>query len=359
MDLLTTLVIAIAATLLLSGLCSILEAMLLSTTTAEIEALKKQYPWRGEKLDLYKAEIDETSSAILSLNTIANTLGATMVGGLAAQLFGEGSRASLVYFPIGMTLGILLFSEVIPKNAGVIYRPKLQPILIFPLYAVRLIMTPVSRACGTFVRWILPRPVDSSDPDQEILLLAERRANEGDLTEHEHQMITNALHLDEVLTSQIMTPRTVVTALQKDQTVDEVLVDFRNIPFARLPVYDETIDQVTGVVRRRDILTAKADGDDETRIADLQQDALFIPENASGAAALQTFLHNHQQIAIVVDEYGSVAGVVTMEDIIEYLLGQEIFEHDDVAVDMRELAMRQREKKADKKPPSASSPARK
>ncbi len=344
MDLATSLVIAVSLTLLLSGLCSILEAMILSTTTAEIEALKQSHPRRGMMLDRFKTDIEETTSAILSLNTIANTLGATLVGGLAAQLFGEGSHISLIYFPIGMTIGILLFSEVIPKNAGVLYRPSLQPLLVFPLHWVRILMRPVSIACRAMVRVVIPQPRNTEDPDREILLLAERSAKEGDLSENERKMITNALHLDAVLIGQIMTPRTVVTALEKSLTVDEVLKDFKVIPFARLPVYDEVIDEIVGIVRRRDILTSKADGRGNTTLEQLKGEALFIPENANGAAALQTFLNNHQQLAVVVDEYGSVSGVVTMQDIIEYLLGQEIFEHDDVAIDMRELAMKNREK---------------
>ncbi|MEM7673284.1 MAG: CBS domain-containing protein, partial [Verrucomicrobiota bacterium] len=130
----------------------------------------------------------------------------------------------------------------------------------------------------------------------------------------------------------------VVTALDETSTVGEVFKDFKNIPFARLPVYNGNIDGISGVVRRRDLLAAMARDEDDRSIVELKQDVLIIPENASAADALQVFLKNHQQLAVTVDEFGSVAGVITMEDIIEALLGQEIFEDDDVAIDMRELA---------------------
>lgn len=135
-----------------------------------------------------------------------------------------------------------------------------------------------------------------------------------------------------------MTPRTVVFSLEKSLTVGEVAKEHRNIPFARIPIYEETIDNVVGILRRRDLLQAMADDDDDKTLSELSKPALFVPDTANGADTLQSFLSKHQQLAVVVDEFGSVTGVVTMEDIIEHILGREIFENDDVAVDMRELA---------------------
>jgi CBS domain containing-hemolysin-like protein len=330
----TALLLAVGFTIGVSALCSVLEAMVLSTSTTDIEALKARHPLRG-----YRSDIEGTSSAILSLNTVANTLGATLVGGLASQIFGAGSQISLIYFPIGMTLGILIFSEIIPKNIGVLYRPSLQPVLIFPLAGIRLIMWPASRAATYLMRLLTGgRRDDGETSDEDIILLAEKSHADGEITRGERDMISGALSLDAVQVETIMTPRTVVTALERQQTVAQVFEDFRNLPFARLPVYDDTIDTIVGVVRRRDLLSAKAEDRDDLTVEALMHDALYIPENASGMHALQTFLKNHQQLAIVVNEFGSVSGVVTMEDIIEHILGQEIFEEDDVAIDMRELA---------------------
>lgn len=330
---------AIAFTIGVSALCSILEAMILSTTTAEIESLKKAHPKRGKKLEKYKSELEETSSAILSLNTIANTLGATMVGGLAVKIWPEDANV-LLKVSTAMAVAILFFSEIIPKNMGVLYRPALQPILIHPLGWLCASMTPFSRVVGFLVKAILRPNNTPTDSDEEILLLAEKSAKEGTLTTNERDMINNALSLDELLVNEIMTPRTVVHAIDDEETIGSLLQQTMNIPFARIPVYHDQTDNITGIVRRRDILQAKAKDEDHIRIADLANEPLFIPDNAAASDALQTFLKNHQQLAIAVDEFGSMSGVITMEDVIEHIIGQEIFEDDDPAIDMREFARR-------------------
>jgi CBS domain containing-hemolysin-like protein len=332
-------ILAIAFTIGVSALCSVLEAMILSTTTAEIESLKKSYPKRGQKLEKYKLGLEETSSAILSLNTIANTLGATMVGGLAVQIWPEGSNI-LLKISTAMALAILFFSEILPKNIGVLYRPSLQPILVFPLTWLCALMAPISRVVGWIVRFTL-RPISvPSGSDAEILLLAEKSAKEGTLTANERDMINNALSLDDLLVNEIMTPRTVVHAIDGRETVASLLAKSFDIPFARIPVYEEQSDNITGIVRRRDILGAKAGGNDSIQIKELANEAIFVPDNAAASDALQTFLKYHQQLAVAVDEFGSMSGVITMEDVIEHIIGQEIFEDDDPAVDMRELARR-------------------
>lgn len=336
-----TFILAIAFTIGVSALCSILEAMILSTTTAEIESLRKAHLKRGELLEKYKTSLEETSSAILSLNTIANTLGATMVGGLAVQIWPDDANI-LLKVSTAMAAGILFFSEIIPKNVGVLYRPALQPILVYPLSLVCVIMMPISRLVGMVVRLILRPSRRSSESEEEIILLAEKSAKEGTLTDNERDMISNALSLDDLSVNEIMTPRTVVHAIDDTETIGSLFEKIKDIPFARIPVYHEQTENITGIVRRRDILSAKANDNDQVKIADLASDALFIPDNAAAANALQTFLKHHQQLAIAVDEFGTMSGVVTMEDIIEHIIGQEIFEDDDPAVDMRELARRRR-----------------
>lgn len=334
----TAFFIAIAFTIGVSALCSILEAMILSTTTSEIESVKRARPKLGLLLEQYWTELEETTSAILSLNTIANTLGATLVGGLAAQLFGEHR---LIYFSIALTLSILLFSEVIPKNMGVVYRSSLLPVLIRPLQMVRLLMRPVSYLCKLAVYFVLPKRRNPDISDDDIRFMAEKSEKDGNLTEDERVIITNALSLDDVLIESILTPRTVVTAIEQSLSVAQVFEQMPNLPFARIPVYQNSIDTMVGVVRRRDLLKAKADDKDTVKVSELMADPIFVLGNRTAADALQLFLKRNQQLAIVLDEYGSVEGVVTMEDVIEQILGQEIFEPDDVAIDMREFAKKQ------------------
>ncbi|MGE9295636.1 MAG: CNNM domain-containing protein [Puniceicoccales bacterium] len=333
-------VIAVCFTLAVSAFCSLLEAMILSTTTAEIESLKQSNPKRGELLERFKLDIEETSSAILSLNTVANTLGATITGVLAVKVFIDEPYMAKYVVPGSMTVGILIISEVIPKNLGVLYRPSLQPYMVLPLHGVRMLMLPISFICKRIVLFVAGKRSTEESGEEEIILLAEKSAKDGTLTEDESAIISNALSLDEVRVAEIMTPRTVVSAMECSETVGEVFTRLPNIPFARLPVYEENIDQIVGIVRRRDLLKAKADDRDTVTVRRLMQEVIFIPDTANAAHALQQFLKNHQQLAVVVDEFGSVTGVVTMEDIMEHILGQEIFEKDDIAVDMRELARR-------------------
>lgn len=328
-----TLLVAMIITLGASALCSILEAMLLSITASEIESLKKKNIKKGLLLEQFKTDIEETSSAILALNTIANTLGATVVGGFAIKIFGENI---LVYFSLGMTLGILLFSEILPKNVGILYKNELIGYFIYPMYIVRFIMRPIS-IIGQKTIQLLIHPIKSSQEnhDTEIILLAEKRTQEGILTENERDIISNALTLDDITVNKIKTPRQVVTALDGNLTLKQVFQKYPNIPFARLPVYENNFDNIVGIVRRRDMINTKND----LKVKNLMQPVIFIPDAATAAVALQSFLKNHQQIAVTVDEFGSTSGVISMEDIFEHILGQQIFEEGDVAVNMRDLAM--------------------
>jgi CBS domain containing-hemolysin-like protein len=309
---------------------------------AEIEAMKKRHVRLGSLLETYKLGLDETSSAILTLNTIANTAGATIVGALAARIL---ESTSLGILSAGMVLGILFFSEIIPKNIGVAYRKPLGIYLVYPLAVVRFTMAPISFIAKQMLNMILSQEAPSEEEqEEEIRLLAERSAQSGALSDSERDLISNALSLDDVSVESIMTPRTVVTFLRESLTVEEVCQEFRNIPFARMPIYGETIDDIVGIIRRRDILEASNEGMGERTLQSLASDALFIPETASGLQALQQFMKKHQQMAVVVDEYGSTAGVISMEDIVEHLLGDEIYEESDMAVDMRELAKKRAER---------------
>ncbi len=328
---------AVAFTIGASFYCSMMESLILSTTVAEIENLKNKRPKKGEKLENLKVDLSNTISAILTLNTIANTAGTAIVGGLAVIMWGD---AVIGIITGAMTLGVLIFSEIIPKNLGVVYRSQLHPWVVDSLVVLRVLMAPVTYMTNMSVRLVVKGEVDQ-DPDadeKEIILLAEKGAKEGSLTTGESDMVTNALKLDDVLVGEIMTPRVVVTALEKSLTVDDVFKKTPHIPFARIPVYNEELDNVVGVVRRRDLLTQIADDNDDVKLSDIMDEVRFVPETVTAYSALQTILKSHQQLLAVVDEYGSLAGVVTMEDIMEYILGREIFEKDDVAIDMRELA---------------------
>jgi hypothetical protein len=335
------LIFAIGVTLVISFVCSLFEALVLSTTVAEIEALKKSRPRRGAKLETIKHQLDETISAILTLNTAANGIGSVVIGAIGAHLFGE---RTLVFITAAFGITLLVAAEVLPKTMGVVYRRALQPHVVYPLWWLRRALFPVTWFCNVVVRLIIGEPVSVHRSDEEIILLAERGAQDGSLSKSESNMIANALSLDDVRVSAIMTPRTVVTALRGGSSVGDVMREYPSLPFGRMPVYKKNLDDIIGLARRRDLLKAKANDQDNTLVEALMGEAHFIPETVSVGQALQVCLKVHTKMLVAVDEFGATAGVITMEDIIEHILGREIFEKDDVAVDMRELARAKQQK---------------
>lgn len=329
------LIAAICLTLAISFVCSLFEALVLSTTVAEVEALKKTMPRRGQLLEVLRSGMEETISAILTLNTIVNALGSVIIGAIGAHVFGD---RMLVVLTAAFGALLLVGAEVLPKNVGVVYRRQLQPIVVYPLWWLRRVLRPVTWLANSIVRlFVKPRAADRGS-DEEILLLAERGARFGTLTKSESSIIANALSLDDVRVSELLTPRTVVTALRRTATVADVFREYPNLPFGRMPVYGRNLDDIVGLVRRRDLLKAKANDQDAALVETLMHEAQFIPETATAANALQLCLKSHQKLLLAVDEFGATAGVLTIEDLIEHLIGGEIFESDDLAVDMRELA---------------------
>ncbi len=347
----TYFILTVVCTLLISACCSFIEAMILSTKQSEIEALKKISKRRGELLEKFIQETEETTSAILALNTVANTFGATLSGVLfAVHISPElGSDFHAQYtFPALLTITILTFSEILPKNIGILYRPTMLPYIIYPLYWMRILMWPISVFMSKMISFITRGKERESTSDDEIKLLAEKGAKDGLISAQEKELISNALSLDETSISEIMTPRTVVVALDETSTIAEVFANGKQLSFGRIPVYKDNIDNIIGIVRRRDLLLAKANDEDEKQIKEFVREVSFVPENGNTLSVLRQLIRKHQHIGIVVDEYGSLTGVVTLEDIFEHLLGSEIFESDDLAVDMRELALKRKNMKAKK-----------
>ena len=278
-----------------------------------------------------------------------------IVGAIAAHLYGG---PALIFATGAFAVMLFVGSEVLPKNVGVAYRRALQPMIVYPLWWLRRVLRPITWLCNLFIRLFVPQPERAKGSDEEIILLAERGAQEGTLSKSESSIIANALSLDDVRVSEIMTPRTVVTALRRNMTITEVFSEHPTLPFGRIPVFGKNLDDVVGLARRRDLLKAKANDQDTMLVEQVMQEIHFIPETVTVANALQVFLKTHQQLLVAVDEFGATAGVVTMEDVIERLLGREIFEKDDMAVDMRELARSRQLKparpRATRPPPPAS-----
>lgn len=330
-----TFFLAVGFTLGVSALCSVLEAMVLSTTSIDVEEFKRTNPRTGRLIESAKLDVEVTISSILTVNTVANTLGAILVGGIAIKVFGEmwlGVVSAL------MTVSILLFSEILPKNIGVVYRRSLFPVLIHALRFIVRIAAPLTRISSVIVRVFIKTPPPPDRAQQEISLIAERGAREGSLSPGEVHVIRTALDLKITRVSEIMTPRNVVTMVSADETVAEIVARFGEIPFARLPVESSASEDIIGVVRRRDLLHTWVQGDRDRPASEIMQPPVFVPEVGVVTKTLESLLETHSQIGIVIDEFGSFSGVITLEDIFEHMIGREFFEPDDRAADMRELA---------------------
>lgn len=333
---------------------SLLHGVVTHTTLAELEELKRKHPAAAAVLEKCREDRDNTLAALdtLFISTVGFT--SALVGVRAGLALAGGSGAPADPFAwiaglVGLAAGaviVSLLTDLLPRKLGAHARLFWQPRVGASLRLVRLLGKPVRRFARVLDRFA-PAPDPSVDTsDEEIRQLASRRAREGKLTESESTLVSNAVRLDDIPVKQILTPRPVVTTLDAAWTIGEVFTIFPNLPHGRFPVYEGSGDKITGLARRRDLLKAKAENRDSVRVLDLKTQAHYVPENATVSAALHDLVRNHEQLAVVVDEFGNFSGVVTLEDIFESLLGMEIYEKDDVAVDMRELAHSRRARNA-------------
>jgi CBS domain containing-hemolysin-like protein len=335
---LTMLIIYLTLALGVSFICSLLEAILLSVSISHASILQKE----GSRSGKIWAQLKEDDSirpltAILTLNTIAHTMGAAGVGAEVADIWGD---AKLTTASIILTLAVLFFSEIIPKTIGSAYWKKLSGPAGSFIYMMTTAMSPLFIPLLWFKK-LLPKASSTIVTRDELAVLADIGEEEGTLEEDEETVIHNLLRLREIPVADVMTPRTVTTAFENSWTIRQVLDNTPVLRFGRLPIYGESIDDLSGFVLRSDLLTAASKDEWETTLADLSKPLLTIQTDESVDLALDRFLGSKQQILAVLDEFGGTAGIVTMEDVIETLLGEEIVDELDEHEDMRELAREQ------------------
>lgn len=330
-------------TLAFAALCRAAESAA-GAAPAETGAARRKSGSGGEGLEKISAPAPETAGAASILRAAVAVFGSAAAGVQFAALFGAGPGAVCV-FSAAMALAFAAFAEILPGILAPFFRPSLRLRLRRPFDWLAYAVSPLSKLAGKLSGSGGDAGRLRDTGDDEIILLAEKGQKDGLITPQERDLIANSLSLDDVAISEIMTPRTVVMALDKDMTVERVFSENPNLNFSRIPVYSDTIDNIVGIVRRRDILTAVAGDKGETKISDFMQAPIFVPENGSALSVMRQLIKRHQQMGIVVDEFASLTGVVTLEDIFEHLLGSEIFEADDIAVDMRELARTRKSKK--------------
>lgn len=325
-----------------SFLCSLLEAVLLSTTHAHVAILLKEGRRCGHILLKYKEKIDHPLAAILTLNTVAHTVGAAGVGAQANEIF--GSQWAALTSGI-LTICILVFTEIIPKTIGAVYWKSLSPMAAYTIRGLITVTYPFVLAFEIIAKLIAPKSPQAKVTREEVAVAAEMGGAEGQLKERERLVIKNLLRLNNIGAKNVMTPRSVVFALQEDETIGNVVDKHAPMRFSRIPIYGRSMDDITGFVRRYPVNQAYSKGKKDQPVKILASPLHAVPMTKSVAEVLDEFILRREHIFLVVDEYGGTEGIITLEDAIETLLGVEIVDELDSVEDMQQFARDQWEKK--------------
>ncbi|MEQ8842746.1 MAG: hemolysin family protein [Acidimicrobiales bacterium] len=330
---LTLLVVFVAVAIGVSFLCSIMEAVLLSVTPAYVGALEIEHPAAARRLRELKDDVDRPLAAILTLNTVAHTIGAAGAGAEAAAYFGN---SAIGIFSAVLTLAILVLSEIIPKTLGAVYWRGLAPLVSRTLKPLIYLLYPLVLMSQWFAK-LLTRGEKKGDVSrEELAALADIGAEEGVFNNREARLFKSLLQFESLRVSDVMTPRTVVVAFPETATVQE-LVDAKR-SFSRYPVFSQNHDDISGYVLLSDALTQMAEDAKNTPLAALRRDLIVVPEDQPLLEVFEALVEGREHIARVIDEYGGTAGIATMEDVIETLLGLEITDETDTDEDMQVLA---------------------
>ena len=319
-----------------SFLCSVAESVLLSVTPSYIEGLKEKRPKRAALLKRLKQEkVDQALAAILTLNTIAHTVGAIGAGAKATVVFGDYWFG---LFSAVMTFMILFLSEIIPKTIGAVYWARLTvPTALF-VKLLMIILYPVVWLSEKLTRLIARRKSLHVFSRKEFAAMARIGADTGHIKKSESRIIRNLFRFESIKITDIMTPRTVISAFSENMSITDVLKHVSTAPFSRLPIFGAGIDDITGFVLKDDIFVLNAQGRGDQQLKSLRRDILAVPDLISPSTLFEHFLTDRQHIAIVFDEHGGTEGLVTLEDLIETLMGMEIVDETDNVEDMRALA---------------------
>ncbi len=329
------LILIIALLISISFLCSILEAVILSVTRPYIQSLLSGGKKSGQMLHSLKEKIDEPISAILTLNTISHTVGATIAGALALRLFGSEWMA---VFSAVLTLLILILSEIIPKTLGAYYWKPLGPASAYILRVLIFILKPLIVPVNFISGLITKNNTAAAISREEMINFIRLGYFQGTINSPEYTVMENLFKLDTIKTRKIMTPRTVVFWLDHESSVENIIKDKIQLQFSRIPLYDPSKNIITGIVMRRDIMDCIAAKKTKTRLAEIAAEPTVIVDSLSVYRLLNHFINSKKQFSIVLNEYGDYVGIATMEDAIETLLGVEIVDEFDTVEDMQKLA---------------------
>jgi CBS domain containing-hemolysin-like protein len=341
----TLLILFLFVSIVFSFLCSIWEAVLLSITPSYTQMRVQEGGDLGKTLQSFKDNIDRPLAAILTLNTIAHTAGAIGVGAQATKIWGVSIVATAVV-PVVMTLAILILSEIIPKTIGANYWRELTGFTVASLKFVMFVLTPL-----VFVSQIITKAL-KKDKDASVLsradfgAMTELGSQQGVFDEDESNILRNLLRFKTIFAQNVMTPRTVMVASDQHTTIREFHDAHPELRFSRIPVYESSPDKITGYVLKDHVLKAIVDGKGDQPLSSIRREVLAVKGDFPIPELFSHFTAKREHLAIVLGEFGGTAGVVTMEDVIETLLGLEIVDEQDNATDMQAEARKQWEERA-------------
>jgi CBS domain containing-hemolysin-like protein len=322
--------------LLFSSLCSVAEAVLLSISPSYVANLEKEGKPSAAKVKSVKSNVDRSLAAILTLNTIAHTIGSGGAGAYAAKYWGDGAVGIAM---IILTLLILFVSEIIPKTIGAIYWRGLAPISASFIKFLNFILYPFIFVSELITKWLAGGHSHHGFNRDEFTAMAGIGAADGQLDEKESQILQNLFRFPDLCVEDIMTPSTVVFALQESMTAHEVLQKHEKLHFSRIPIYSENRDHITGFVLKSELLMDDIRNNGQTQLKDFTKRQLHaVLDKTRLSTVLEKLLDNREHILLVIDEHGGLEGVVTLEDVVETLVGIEIVDESDVDVDMRKVA---------------------
>lgn len=325
----------ITIALVFSFYCSIAEAVLLSLTPSYIASLEQKGKRAGQLLQGLRESIDRPLAAILSLNTIAHTLGAAGAGAQATTLFGN---AYLGVVSAILTLLILIFSEIIPKTLGALHWKKLAPSIGFSIKYLIVFLYPFVKL-SEFITQFFSSDTEHSDfSREEFTAMAEVGVEEGKIEEKESHILKNIFSASSLTAKDIMTPRTVAFTLQEDTMIEDFFNNHADTPFSRIPIYQNNRDEITGFVLKGDLFLAQAKDQFKEKLTKHKREIQTYSDSISLSDLFEKLINKRSHIAIINNEYGGMEGIVTMEDVLESLLGLEIVDEADKAVDMQQFA---------------------
>ncbi|HBH06438.1 MAG TPA: hemolysin [Flavobacteriales bacterium] len=321
--------------LVVSFLCSIMESVLLSVPQSFLIVKQNEgHQWASSFIDL-KINVDKPLSAILSLNTVAHTIGAAGVGAQAIKVFGE---ASFGIVSAVLTILILVVTEIIPKTIGARYWRNLSRVTYYTIRTMMILTYPLVLMSARITRIISNTNEEQTTSREEIAALAGIGADEGLFSYKENIIIQNILKLKNIRVTEIMTPRVVVAVADENLSLKEFLRKKDYLSYSRIPVFSGSNENITGYVLRREVLEKLAEDQHDLTLKNIKRDIMVFPGTSVLYLLWERLLEKKEHISLIVDEYGGLEGIVTMEDVIETLLGLEIIDENDAVTDMQKYA---------------------